>query len=113
MFIMCIKKYHFFPNFLMASDTIVCQIQETTEANTKTKQLRIQAQIVSKELRSRDGRAQCEHELKQQMLMQEHERSMANEKVRLLELVLNINYCCGLFTDYISTRAHYSRVHST
>ena len=28
-------------------------------------------------------------------------------------LVLNINYCCGLFTDYISARAHYSRVRST
>ena len=27
--------------------------------------------------------------------------------------VLNINYCCGLFTDYISARAHYHRVHST
>ena len=71
-----------------ASDTIVCQIQETTKANTETKRLRIQAQIVSKELRSRDGHAQCEHELKQQMLMQEHEWSMANEKVRLLELEL-------------------------
>ena len=23
--------------------------------------------------------------------------------------LLDINYCCGLFTDYISTRAHYSR----
>ena len=23
--------------------------------------------------------------------------------------VLNINYCCGLFTDYISARVHYSR----
>ena len=29
------------------------------------------------------------------------------------DLVLNINYCCGLFTDYISTRAHYSRLCST
>ena len=27
--------------------------------------------------------------------------------------VLNISYCCGLFTDYISARAHYHRVHST
>ena len=27
--------------------------------------------------------------------------------------VLNINYCCGLFTDYISARAHYSRLCST
>ena len=27
--------------------------------------------------------------------------------------MLNINYCCGLFTDYISARAHYSRLHST
>ena len=28
-------------------------------------------------------------------------------------LVLNINYCCGMFTDYISARAHYHRVRST
>ena len=27
--------------------------------------------------------------------------------------VLNINYCCDLFTDYISARAHYSRLCST
>ena len=27
--------------------------------------------------------------------------------------MLNINYCCGLFTDYISARAHYSRLRST
>ena len=27
--------------------------------------------------------------------------------------LLNINYCCGLFTDYISARAHYSRLRST
>ena len=29
------------------------------------------------------------------------------------DVLLNINYCCGLFTDYISARAHYSRVRST
>ena len=28
-------------------------------------------------------------------------------------LVLDINYCCDLFTDYISARAHYHRVCST
>ena len=27
--------------------------------------------------------------------------------------LLNINYCCGLFTDYISARVHYSRLCST
>ena len=27
--------------------------------------------------------------------------------------MLNINYCCGLFTDYISARVHYSRLRST
>ena len=31
----------------------------------------------------------------------------------LMNVILNINYCCGLFTDYISTRAHYSRLRST
>ena len=28
-------------------------------------------------------------------------------------MLLDINYCCDLFTDYISTRAHYSRLRST
>ena len=76
---------------------MVCQIQETTEANTEAKWLRMQAQIVFKELRSHDSHAQCEHELKQQMLMQEHEWSMANEKARLLELELCLEetkLCC-------------------
>ena len=34
-------------------------------------------------------------------------------QVKVMLLMLNINYCCGLFTDYISTRAPYSRVRST
>ena len=33
--------------------------------------------------------------------------------MRLGGWVLDINYCCGLFTDYISARVHYSRVCST
>jgi len=73
-----------------ASDTIVRQIQETTKANTDTKRMRIEAQIVAKELKSRDSHAQHEHELKQQMLVHEHERSMASEKARLLELELHL-----------------------
>jgi len=73
-----------------ASDTIVRQIQETTKANTDTKQMRMEAQIVVKELKSRDSHAQCEHELKQQMLVHEHEWSMASEKARLLEFELRL-----------------------
>ena len=34
-------------------------------------------------------------------------------KIKIWMQVLNINYCCGLFTDYISARAHYSRLRST
>ena len=52
--------------------------------------MRIEAQIVAKELKSRDSHAQREHELKQQMLVHEHERSMASEKARLLELELRL-----------------------
>jgi len=50
----------------------------------------IEAQIVAKELKSCDSHAQHEHELKQQMLVHEHERSMASEKARLLELELRL-----------------------
>ena len=34
-----------------------------------------------------------------------------NGKAALGRDLLNINYCCGLFTDYISTRAHYNMSH--
>ena len=35
------------------------------------------------------------------------------EGIKRVMTLLNINYCCGLFTDYISARAHYLRVCST
>jgi len=52
--------------------------------------MRIKAQIVAKELKSRDSHAQREHELKQQMLVHKHEQLMASEKARLLELELRL-----------------------
>ena len=33
--------------------------------------------------------------------------------VMVVRDLLDINYCCDLFTDYISARAHYHRVRST
>ncbi|KAI6115573.1 hypothetical protein EDD16DRAFT_1703146 [Pisolithus croceorrhizus] len=55
------------------SEEIICQIQDLAEANSTTKQMKIQAHIISKELKVQDTNAQCEHDLKTKMMDIEHE----------------------------------------
>ncbi|KIK22275.1 hypothetical protein PISMIDRAFT_11744 [Pisolithus microcarpus 441] len=72
------------------SDSLICQIQNSTEAKSKAKQMKIQAQIIGKELKAHDKHAQCEHDLKMRMMENKHEWSMANEKTKQLELELRL-----------------------
>ncbi|KAL4070270.1 hypothetical protein J3A83DRAFT_4188344 [Scleroderma citrinum] len=60
----------------------------TTEVNTTTKQMKIQAAVVVKELKICDDNAQHEHELKMKMVDHKHAQLMANEKMKQLELEL-------------------------
>ncbi|KIK13827.1 hypothetical protein PISMIDRAFT_17701 [Pisolithus microcarpus 441] len=73
-----------------ASNSLVQQIQNSAEAKSESKRMRIQAEIVGKELRARDKNAQREHELKMKMVGNEHELSMAGEKTKQLELELKL-----------------------
>ncbi|KAI6127284.1 hypothetical protein F5141DRAFT_1210667 [Pisolithus sp. B1] len=68
------------------SNSLVHQIQNSTEAKSETKQTKIQAQIVGKELNAHDKHGQHEHDLKLKMMENEHKQSMANEKTKQLEL---------------------------
>ncbi|KIJ57902.1 hypothetical protein HYDPIDRAFT_34688 [Hydnomerulius pinastri MD-312] len=72
------------------SDLIVRQIQSTSEAKVETKRMKIEAGIMSWELKLRDHRAQREHDLWQSMVAHEHECAMASKKTRQLELELEI-----------------------
>ncbi|KIK23913.1 hypothetical protein PISMIDRAFT_10524 [Pisolithus microcarpus 441] len=72
------------------SDSLVCQIQNSAEAKSEAKRMKIQAQIVGKELKACDKHAQHEHDLKMRMMENKHERSMANEKTKQLELELRL-----------------------
>ncbi|KAI5990738.1 hypothetical protein EDD15DRAFT_2369449 [Pisolithus albus] len=73
-----------------ASDTLVQQIQNSAEAKSDTKRMRIEAEVIGKELRARDKHAQREHGLKMRMVENEHELSMAGQKTKQLELELQL-----------------------
>ncbi|KIK13192.1 hypothetical protein PISMIDRAFT_18161, partial [Pisolithus microcarpus 441] len=73
-----------------ASDTLVQQIQNSAEAKSETKQMKIQAQVVGKELKACNKNAQREYELKMKMVENEHELSMASERTKQLELELKL-----------------------
>ena len=52
--------------------------------------MKIEAHVFSKEIKSRDQRDQREHEMKLKMVENDHERSMASEKTKQLELEIRL-----------------------
>ncbi|KAI6126577.1 hypothetical protein F5141DRAFT_1247643 [Pisolithus sp. B1] len=81
------------------SDSLICQIQNSAEANSQTKQMKIQALVIAKELKACNKNAQHEHDLKLKMAENDHELSMAEsdhnlsmatEKTKQLELELEL-----------------------
>ncbi|KIK14992.1 hypothetical protein PISMIDRAFT_16838 [Pisolithus microcarpus 441] len=68
------------------SDLLIRQIQNSAKANSQTKQMKIQALVVAKELKAHDKNAQRKHDLKLKIAENNHELSMANEKTKQLEL---------------------------
>ncbi|KAI6100550.1 hypothetical protein F5141DRAFT_1066148 [Pisolithus sp. B1] len=57
-------------------------LMNSAEAKNEMKWMKIQAQIVGKELKAHDKNAQCEHDLKLKMVKNKHELSMATEKTK-------------------------------
>ncbi|KIK17974.1 hypothetical protein PISMIDRAFT_14705 [Pisolithus microcarpus 441] len=72
------------------SDSLVCQIQNSAEANSHMKRMKIQAQIIRKELKACNKNAQCEHDLKMKMMENKHLLSMASEQMKQLELEVKL-----------------------
>ncbi|KAI5994300.1 hypothetical protein EDC04DRAFT_2910594 [Pisolithus marmoratus] len=66
------------------------QIQNSTEAKSETKQLKIQAQVIRKELKAHDKSAQHEYDLKLKIAENEHQLSMASKKTKQMELELRL-----------------------
>ena len=69
---------------------LICEIQNSSEANTAIKQMKIQAGVVAKELRVHNSNAQHKHELKIKMVDHEHVQLMVNERTKQLELELQL-----------------------
>ena len=65
---------------------VLDEIWGKSEADTNTKQMKIEVHVFSKEIKSRDQRDQREHEMKLKMVENDHEQSMASEKTKQLEL---------------------------
>ncbi|KAI6014334.1 hypothetical protein EDC04DRAFT_2904191 [Pisolithus marmoratus] len=71
--------------------------KNSSEAKAEMKQLRLQAEVISKKLKAHDKNAQCEHDLKLKIAKNEHMLSMesektkqASERTRQLELELKL-----------------------
>jgi hypothetical protein len=72
------------------SDTLVRHIQDSSLSKIENKRLRIESKVLGRELKARETRAEREHELRTSMAAQTHERAMADEKTRQLELELKL-----------------------
>ncbi|KAI6026058.1 hypothetical protein EDC04DRAFT_2606153 [Pisolithus marmoratus] len=72
------------------SNTLMEQIQHSAEKKAVTKQMRIQVQVIGKELKAHDKHAQHEHEFRLKQADNKHELSMASEKMKQLELELRL-----------------------
>ncbi|KAI5989605.1 hypothetical protein EDC04DRAFT_2614324 [Pisolithus marmoratus] len=54
------------------------KFQDSAEANSQTKWLKIQALVVAKELKACNKNTQCKHDLKVKIMENDHELSMAD-----------------------------------
>ncbi|KAI6043147.1 hypothetical protein EDC04DRAFT_2891416 [Pisolithus marmoratus] len=63
---------------------------DSAEANSQTKWLKIQVLVVAKELKAHDKNAQHEHDLKVKIMENDHKLSMAGEKMKKLQLELEL-----------------------
>ncbi|KAI6131370.1 hypothetical protein EV401DRAFT_2065721 [Pisolithus croceorrhizus] len=65
-------------------------LANSAKANSQTKQMKIQALVIAKELKAHNKNAQCEHNLKLKMVENDHKLSMATRKMKQLELELEL-----------------------
>ena len=72
------------------SNTLTQQIQESSATKEETKRLKIEARLASKELKARTARDEREHNLRVTLAAQDHERAMADENRRKLELEIQL-----------------------
>jgi len=72
------------------SNTLTQQIQESSATKEETKRLKIEARLASKELKAHTARDEHEHNLRVTLAAQDHERAMADENRRKLELEIQL-----------------------
>jgi hypothetical protein len=73
-----------------ASDSLMRHIQDSTTAKVEHKRLKIESKLASIELKARLSRDEREHVLRSTSAAQSHERAMADEWTRQLELEIKL-----------------------
>ncbi|KAG1727126.1 hypothetical protein EDB19DRAFT_1914346 [Suillus lakei] len=73
-----------------ASDNLMRHIQDSTTAKVEHKCLKIESKLASIELKARLSRDKREHVLRSTSAAQSHERAMADERTRQLELEIKL-----------------------
>ncbi|KAG2111579.1 uncharacterized protein F5147DRAFT_771729 [Suillus discolor] len=73
-----------------ASDTLVQHIHETSTVKADHKRLKLETQLASRELKMRESHTEREHGLRSTIAIQNHERAMADERTKQLELEIKL-----------------------
>ncbi|KAG1820786.1 hypothetical protein EV424DRAFT_1539321 [Suillus variegatus] len=73
-----------------ASDTLVQHICEASTVKANHKRLKLETQLASRELKMRESHAEREHGLQSTIAIQNHERAMADERTKQLELEIKL-----------------------
>ncbi|KAG2742419.1 hypothetical protein P692DRAFT_20749551 [Suillus brevipes Sb2] len=72
------------------SDTLMWHIKDSTTAKVEHKRLMIESRLASIKLRGRLSRDEREHELRSTSAAQSHERAIADERTKQLELEIKL-----------------------
>jgi len=69
---------------------LVNKLEGSTTTKADNKRLRLETRMASRELRAREACDEREHALHAAMAAQDHERAMADERTRQLELEIKL-----------------------
>ena len=72
------------------ADLLAKKLDGSTSTKADTKRLRLESKLASQELKAREARDEREHALRAAMAAHDHERAMADERTRQLELEIKL-----------------------
>jgi hypothetical protein len=81
---------HFTSKLDAAADVLVQKMEEASVVKADNKRMKMDSKMLMKELRVREAQAEREHALRSSMAAQTHERALADERTKQLQLELEL-----------------------